>query len=226
MDEHDTDEFEILKQILDPKHTALLVIDVQNDDSSPKGIIASKGGDISVTRKTVSHIKLVLKEARRLGLLVIFTKTTFSKNQNKEMNSIVRRRDFHPHARILREHGYKIEGTWGHEILDELHPKPSERQITKYRMSAFMGTPLDLILKAESIKTAVVAGQVTEACVESTVRDLHQYGYYPIVLSDCVSSSRQDRHKASLLVMSPMLCDLLSSEELLKVWHSLPKKKR
>jgi ureidoacrylate peracid hydrolase len=82
-----------------------------------------------------------------------------------------------------------------------------------------MGTPLDFILRSSGIKTAAVVGLITEGCVETTVRDLEQYGYYPVILSDCVCSSRQDLHEAALLVMSARY-DVVTSSELLAIWHS------
>lgn len=74
------------------------------------------------------------------------------------------------------------------------------------------------MLRNRGIRSAVVVGAVTEGCVETTVRDLEQYGYYPVVLRDCVSSRRQDLHEAALLVMSARY-DVVSSEELLAIWR-------
>ena len=85
----------------------------------------------------------------------------------------------------------------------------------KYRSSAFHGTRLDFLLKNNRIETAVVVGLVTEGCVESTVRDLVGYGYYPVLLSDCVTSSRQDLHDAALLVMSARY-DVISMDQYFK----------
>src|SRR5581483_9918079 len=103
--------------------------------------------------------------------------------------------------------------------LEDLEPRANERQILKYRSSSFIGTPLDLLLSASGIKSAVVAGIVTEGCVEATVRDLDQYGYYPVVLRDCVASRRKDIEDAALLVMSARY-DVVTSKELLKVWRA------
>ena len=208
---------ETLEEVADPKHTALLVIDVQNDNSSPKGILASNGRDISWVREAMPRIKVVLNEARRLGLLVIFMRVTRSRDGSHESGLKWRTRERSVHAAGLAE--YEMEGTWGNEVLDELEPRSNEHQIIKYRSSAFIGTPLDFVLRNRGIKAAVVVGLVTESCVESTVRDLDQYGYYPVVLSDCVGSSRQNLHEAALLVMSAKY-DVVTSEELLKVWRS------
>ncbi len=208
---------ETLEEIADPAHTALLVIDIQNDNSSPQGILALQGRDISWIRETLPRIKNVLDEARKLGLLVVFTRVTWSKDGSHNSGPLLRTHERSVHAAGLTE--YEIEGTWGNEVLEELAPRPDEPQIIKYRMSSFIGTPLDLILKNREIKSAVVVGLVTQICVESTVRDLEQYGYYPVVLKDCVASSSPKLHEASMLFMSSRY-DVIASAELLKLWHS------
>jgi nicotinamidase-related amidase len=214
---HDRLVLETLEEIADPKHTAVLVIDVQNDSASPKGFLASKGVDISMARKTIPRIKTILEEARRLKLLIIFMRMTRSKDGSLEAAPRLRLLEKGVHTRGGTE--YEREGTWGNEVLDELEPRPNERQFIKHLSSSFIGTPLDSILRNRGIKTAVVVGSVTEGCVETTVRDLEQYGYYPVVLRDCVSSRRQDLHDAALLVMSARY-DVVNSEELLRLWRS------
>ncbi len=220
-----------LEEIADPKHTAFVVIDVQNDSFSPKGFVGSRGGDISWQREVVSRIKMVLEEARQLGILTIFTIMVGSKDAKLETApGLVKKersvRLWMDHLKIPEESVSHLamyaEGTWGADVLDELEPRPNERVIVKYRSSAFLGTPLDFIFKNMNIKSAVVVGSVTQGCVETTVRDLEQYGYYPVVLSDCVCSSRRDLHDAALLVMS-VRYDVVTSEELLKVWRNDPR---
>lgn len=76
-----------------------------------------------------------------------------------------------------------------------------------------------MILRNRNIKTTVVVGLVTQGCVEATVRDAEQYGYYPVVLRDCVCSPRKDLHEAALIVMSARY-DVVTSQELLELWHS------
>jgi len=205
-----------LAEIADPRHTALLVIDIQNDNASERGILAASGRDISWARKIIPSVKLVLEEARRLDLLTVFMRRTRAANDLLEPDNILRKR-----ARTVHSAGiaaYELEGTWGNEVLDELGPGPNEYQIVKYRASSFLGTPLDMLLRNVGVKAAVVVGLVTQGCVEATVRDLHQYGYYPVVLRDCVTGSRKDLHDSSLLVMSNTY-DVVESRELLSVWR-------
>ena len=208
---------ETIEEIVNPKHTALLIIDVQNDTSSPKGFIASQGKDISWVRDVLPRIKTVIVQARQLGLLIIFVRVTSSKSGAYESGPRMRLLG----KNILPVHAveYKLEGTWGNEVSDELEPSENEPQIIKYRSSAFLGTPLDIVLKNKGIKTVVLTGLATEGCVETSARDAEQHGYYVVVLQDCVCSPRPDLHKTSLSLMSYRY-EVTSSIELLRLWHS------
>lgn len=207
--------YETIEEIVDPKHTALLVIDIQNDHG-PKGFLAKNGRDVSWVLDMLPSVKKVLAEARRRGMLIIFHSVTISKDHRAESPAQIRFLNKSPH--IMGAEGYEVEDTWGHAVLDELERRPDEPWIVKYRSSAFHGTRLDLILRNSKIETAVVMGLVTEGCVEATVRDVLAYGYYPVVLSDCVGSSRRDLHEAALLVMSARY-DVITSDELIRAWN-------
>lgn len=207
--------YDTIEEIADPKHTALLVIDIQNDNTSPNGFLAKNGRDISWARAILSNVKAVLEDARKRGMLVIFTRNTNSKDGRCESPAQIRFQTKCAHSAGSQE--YEKEDTWGNEVLDELEPRPNEVQIVKYRSSSFHGTRLDFILKNSRIESAVVVGLITEGCVESTARDLVGYGYYPVILSDCVTTSRRDLHEAALLVMSARY-DVITSAQLIQAW--------
>ena len=61
-----------------------------------------------------------------------------------------------PRKRPLGVWDFKREGTWGHEVADELGPLETERRFLKFRSSAFVGTSLDLYLRSAEITTAIV----------------------------------------------------------------------
>ncbi|MDI7258827.1 MAG: cysteine hydrolase family protein [Thermodesulfobacteriota bacterium] len=106
---------ETLDEIANPKHTALLVIDVQNDNSSPKGFLASKGRDIPWIREAIPRIKMVLEEVRGLGLLVIFVRRTRSRDGSLESGPRLRLYERSPYGQGAPE--YLMEGAWGNEVL-------------------------------------------------------------------------------------------------------------
>lgn len=207
--------YDTIEEIVDPKHTALLVIDIQNDHG-PKGFLAKNGRDISWVLKILPNVKKVLAEARRRGMLIIFVSVTISKDGRVESPPFLRFRSKVAH--IISADGYEVEDTWGNAVLDELERRPDEPWIVKYRSSAFHGTRLDLILRNCKIETAVVVGLATEGCVDSTARDVLGYGYYPVILRDCVTGSRRDLHDAALLIQS-VRYDVITSEELFQAWE-------
>ena len=166
--------YETIEEIVDPKHTALLVIDIQNDHGA-KGYLAKNGRDVGWVLEMLPRVKKVLAEARRRGVLIIFHSVTISKDHRVESPAQIRFLNKSPH--IMGASNYEVEDTWGHQVLEDLERRPDEPWIVKYRSSAFHGTRLDMILRNSKIETCVVMGLVTEGCVEATVRDVLGYGY-------------------------------------------------
>src|SRR5690606_32306350 len=112
-------------------------------------------------------------------------------------------------------------GTHGHAILDELDARDSDAQFSKFRSSAFHGTPLDFLLRGDGVDLLVIVGVVTEGCVASTTRDAESYGYIPVVVSDAVSSSDQHLHDAAMTVLRARY-DVATTQAVAQAWASDP----
>jgi nicotinamidase-related amidase len=205
---------ETLEEIVDPTHTALLIIDIQNDHGA-KGFLAKSGRNVSWVLDMLPTVKKVLARARERGMLVVFTSNTISKGLRMESPAQIRHLSKATHIPDLQ--GYELEHSWGNAVLDELERRPEEPWIAKYRSSAFHGTQLDLLLRNHGISSTVIMGLVTEGCVESTVRDVLGHGYYPVLLRDCITSSRRDLHDAAMTVMSARY-DVVDADEVLAIW--------
>jgi nicotinamidase-related amidase len=83
-------------------------------------------------------------------------------------------------------------------VIDELAPEPDDIVVDKYGYGAFHGTELDERLREAGIRSLVVAGTVTQICVEETAREAFHHGYRTTVVSDAVSSYVPDLHEATL----------------------------
>lgn len=83
-------------------------------------------------------------------------------------------------------------------VIDELVPRPEEHVVDKFGYGAFFHTNLEDILRAERADTVVIAGTVTQICVEETARESFHHGFKTIVLSDGVSSFDPELHRAML----------------------------
>jgi len=76
-----------------------------------------------------------------------------------------------------------------------LAPAADEVVVTKHRVSAFAGTDLDMILRANHIDTLVLAGIATSGVVLSTVRHGADADYRLVVVSDCCADRDPEVHR-------------------------------
>ncbi len=173
----------------DPASTALICIDFQRDFMEPGGFGETLGNDVSPLRETIEPTQRVLEKARKMGLLIIHTreghrpdlKDLFTAKRDRG-NPSLRIGDQGPMGRIL------VRGEKGHDIIPELYPIEGEVILDKPGKDSFYGTDLEVILRAQGIKTIIFTGVTTEVCVQSTARGANDRGYECIILSDCTSS--------------------------------------
>ena len=83
-------------------------------------------------------------------------------------------------------------------LLGELDSAPSDTEIIKKRYSAFFGTKLYEYLQGKNIRSIVVVGVNTHACVRMTAIDAYQHDYPVYVISDCVGSYDPEHHEVTL----------------------------
>lgn len=201
-----------------PAHTALLVVDMQNDYCSPGGASERNGRDISSVQAIIPPLARLIAAARRAGVRLVFLKYTVGPGEAGLSGPEIMRR-----GRIFANVESTIKGTWGHDIVAGLGFDPStDLVIEKRRLSAFVGTELDHYLKGWA-KTVVVTGTVTQGCVETTVRDAACYDYYVAVPSDCVATTTAGLQEAGLGSMRNFLRyeeAIMTSERLIDIWRS------
>jgi len=207
----------------DPKKTAILVIDMQNEWCSKGGEADRSGADIEVMRKPIKPIQNILEVARAAGCPIIYTKAghrpdladvpKFKMDTHRKKGILIGSKD--PHGG--RTH---IRGTWSTEIVNELKPLSTDIIIdNKSGYNAFYYTELDPILRNLGVETLVITGVVTSACVESTVRDAADRGYYNVVLSDGCADYKNETHKASLAAMEGLYAFVTTSHEILNAFE-------
>lgn len=196
-----------LTELIHPNHSAVIVIDVQNDACHPDGLYARSGRDISLRQKAAHHTVEFVKEARRYWAPIIFTKASHSSWD--ESPALKRRRRGSPQP--------YLEGTWGAEFY-AVQPLGGDVVVTKRRYSAFIGTDLDLILRSKRITTLIVTGGGTPVCVESTVRDGFMLNYDILLVSDCCGSTSLEEHEAALKRMGRLCGTVVEADEILQAW--------
>ena len=184
---------------LNPRHCALLIIDMQRDFLEPGGFGEMLGNDVSQLRRTIEPNRRLLEAWRAKGLLAIHTREGHRPDlSDLPIAKKIRGRsatcigDPGPMGRIL------VRGEPGHDIIAELYPRADEPVIDKPGKGAFYATDLHTILQHRNIKQLVVTGVTTEVCVNTTVREANDRGYECLVLEDCAGSYFPEFHAMGL----------------------------
>jgi nicotinamidase-related amidase len=213
---HGRQVFTEIEEIVAPRHTVLILVDVQNDFCSEGGLMHEMGEDLSMMKGTVARIRRVLDAAREVGVMPVYIQNTWLPEHRIASGAWLR-------FMVVRygmdpARGCTVEGTWGAEILPEIAPAKGDVVVRKWRSSSFRGTSLDMLLRVNDIKSVVVTGVVTQGCVESTARDAVFHDYYPVVLEDCVATYDREIHEASLKVLRTRV-DVVTSGRLIEIWR-------
>ncbi|MDM7999784.1 MAG: isochorismatase family cysteine hydrolase [Dehalococcoidia bacterium] len=161
-------------EALTPSGKAVIVVDLQKDNVG------------RFCQPIIPNVKLLLQEARRRGILVVFA------CDSRYPDDFIFKSG-HP----LRT----IRGTEGVKVIDDLEPAATDIVVEKRMLSAFFGTDLDFTLRQKAVKTLIVAGVATWACVLKTVFDAAEMGYEVIVPADCCASPVPEGHESALKVM-------------------------
>jgi ureidoacrylate peracid hydrolase len=199
---------------LELDHTAVVVVDMQNDFAARGGMFDRAGIDLTGIRTVIQPIAFTLDAARAASIPVVYLKMGYRPDLSdlgtEDSPNRVRHLMFRVGQSMQAPDGtqgrFLLRDTWNTEIIPELAPKPGDTVIYKTRYSGFYQTELDAILKRAGAKYLVVTGCTTSVCVESTVRDAMFRDYSCVVLEDCVAEAvgsefSRTNHDASLLVL-------------------------
>lgn len=206
-----------LDEIAHPSHSCSLVVDMQKDFCYPTGYLSKKGADVSMIQSMVPRLKSFIETARNLGILIIFIKNTTLKNYLSDSPAFLLFRTRKGKGEKPEYPMIVLEGTEGHDVIDELKICKNDVVIQKNRASAFVNTNLDLVLRSNSIKTVIVTGVATEGCVETTLRHASCLDYYVVLVDDCVASPQKEFHFASIKNMRTRY-PVTSYVELIRIW--------
>lgn len=203
-----------LGEILDPRHTALLVVDVQNDMCRSDGWMARQGRDVGAIQAAVPRIAQLAAAARECGVtVVLIEQTTLSDNASDSPAWLYfKTRDGR------RRTDYTLDGSWGQQTLEEIGRAPGDLVVRKHRPSAFHATTLDLLLRARGVESVAVCGTITQGCVQATVMDASFHDYYVVVAGDAVQSFSQELH-ANALTFLRSRYDVADGTEIAARWR-------
>jgi nicotinamidase-related amidase len=208
--------FSDVQEVVDPKHTALLIIDIQNDFCSKDGLFDRIGKDLSMMGPAIGRIRTMIDDARDAGVMPIFIQNQWLPNNRVVSGAFLRfmiyRQGMDP------SEGCCVANSWGAEILPEIGMRADDILVQKWRPSAFHDTCLNMVLRNNGIKSVVVTGVITQGCVESTARDAVFHDFYTVIAEDAVATYNRELHDASLTVMRSRF-DVLPAVDICNMWR-------
>jgi ureidoacrylate peracid hydrolase len=177
---------------MNPKHTALVLIEYQNDFTSDGGTLHQAVKPVMDSTNMLANTLETVKMARELGVTIIHTPITFTDDYH-ELTS----QPYGILKGVVDSKSFR-KGTWGAEIIDVLKPEPQDIVIEGKRgLCGFASTNLDFILRSRGITSIALGGFLTNCCVESTMRSGYERGYDVVTLKDCTATlSEEEQHLA------------------------------
>jgi ureidoacrylate peracid hydrolase len=183
---------------IEPKHAALLFVDVQNYNATAAGgEFASMPSDqvqqdygfffATLRTKAVPNMQRLQRACRAGGIEVLYTVIESATRDGRD-----------------RSLDYKVsglhvpKGSWDAKVIDELAPAPDEIVLGKTSSSVFISTNIDYILRNLGVRFLMIAGCLTDQCVDSAVRDACDMGYLVTTVTDACATLSQERHDWSL----------------------------
>ena len=205
-------------EVIAPSHTALIIVDMQKDFLAPDGAFAKAGRDISDIQNIIPNCRRLIDAARDSGALVVFIRQLTLPNGRSDGPAWYAFK-----TRDGKSSEYTLIGSDGAQIIPELEPLPGEVVIDKFRPSAFHGTFLGQLLRANGIRSTVCIGINAEGCLMATVLDSSFDDYYTCVVEDAVSSSLPEMKKTAFDFMRRRF-RILQTDEVVAEWEKQTKK--
>ena len=192
---------------LDPRRTALVVVDLQNafmDDEIGHAVCP-------MARDIVPTVNRLAAAVRATGGGVFWIKNTFDERSAIEWSNA--HAMLTPQSRARRIAAMS-EGSKGQELWPELDVRPEDEFVRKYRFSAFLpGTSeLPYRLRARGFDTVLITGTVTNVCCESSARDAMMTNFKTIMVTDANAAMTMQEHQASLTAFYLIFGDVMDTD--------------
>jgi ureidoacrylate peracid hydrolase len=190
-----------LEDKLRPEHTALIVVDVQNDFCAENGMMHSEGLDLTAVQAMAGRLPELIESARQAGALVVFVRNVYSSANNSYLSDVWLEQAARRRGDSYTKRDVCAADSWEGDFFGDVRPQPGDPIVTKHRFNAFYNTDLETILRANGIRTLVMTGVATNVCVETTAREGFIRDYYIVFLNDGTATYDDNSHHATLNVI-------------------------
>ena len=177
---------------IDPKSSAMVIQDLQNDVIIEGGAFADSGAPAHATsQNVVANVKGLAEAARSAGVPVIHIWYIVDEGATGLKQNA-------PLFQGVKDANALVRGTWGAAPADGLEPKDGDHIVEKMRMNAFHDTRLDTLLRGLGVETLIITGAWTNMSIEHTARHAADAGYRAVVASDGTSTVDDEWQNAAL----------------------------
>ena len=199
---------------VDPRKTALVVIDMQNAFCRPGGVLS-----VDSARAIVPNVNRLARALRGAGGSVYWIQMKIASEAAWPvyLGDIVSRRE--NIGKILQDLAPDGEGS---RLWPELDVKDGDTLLPKNRFSAFLPKACTLMehLERQGKDTVVIVGTLTNVCCESSARDAAMHDYKVIFASDANAARNDSAHERSLEMIAQCFGDVRSTEEIIALIHA------
>ena len=177
---------------LDPKRSALVIQDMQNDVIIDGGAFAESGAPAhAIAQNAVANVADLAAACRAAGVPVIHVWYLVEKGAPGLRQNA-------PLFQGVKEADALVRGTWGAAPAEGLEPQDGDHVVEKMRMNGFYDTQLDILLRGLGVDTIIVSGAWTNMSIEHTARHGADAGYEVVVPSDGTSTTGDEWQNAAL----------------------------
>ena len=171
----------------EPKRTCLLLIDTQNYVWNPDVAQRLPYFDAQVRDVVLPNLRRLIDAFRGAGGEVMYT---VMENYTKDG------RDRSLDYKLSRF--FIAKGSWDAKVLDAVAPGDDDIVLPKTSSGVFNSTNIEYLLRNIGIDTLAVTGFLTDQCVDHTVRDAADRGFYPVCVADACATHSAPRHENAL----------------------------
>src|SRR5712692_1961403 len=184
---------------MDPKRTAVVLIEYQNDFTSEGGTLHDAVKPVMNSTNMLANTLETVKRAREIGATIVHAPITFTDDYHEltpEPYGIL--------TGVVDSKSFR-KGSWGSEIVDELKPESQDIVVEGKRgLDGFASTNLDFVLRSRGITNIALGGFLTNCCVESTMRTGYEKGFNVITLKDCTATLSEEEQRLAVEKNYPM----------------------
>ena len=209
-----------LSEKVDPRHAALVLVDVQNDFCAEGGAMHREGRDLSLVKAMIPRLERLIDAARAAKVPLVWICCAYNTGPNHYLSEVWLEQAKRRRNGAYVQYPVCEPGEWNGDFF-QVKPLLEEVIVTKHRYGAFESTDLDLVLRSRGIRSVIITGVATNVCCETAARQAFMKDYYVIFTSDCTATFSQAQHDATLFNIDQFFGEVASSEQVMACWPAV-----